>query len=255
MARRVYRRRIWWRRAALAIVLAATVLGRPAKAVELELVLAVDASTSVDYREFNLQMAGYAAAFRHRDFIDAVEASALDGIAVCMTLWAGPGQSRVVIDWSIVRDGPTATAFAETIDISPRLVWGGSTAIGNSLAHAIDLIEANDIDGRRRVIDVSGDGRANDGISLADARARAATLGVTINGLTILNEEPELDRYYATHVIAGPSAFVEIAGSYDDFAKAILRKLIREVRGAPVAFKALGRRFANRSVSANEPPT
>ena len=226
-----------WRRRLAAAVVVALALNAPARAVELELVLALDASTSVDYREFNLQMAGYAAAFRNRDFIDAVETFALDGIAVCMTIWAGPGQSRVAIDWSIVRDGLTANAFAEAMDFTPRVVWGGSTAIGDSLAHAIDLIEGNGIDGRRLVIDVSGDGRANDGLPLLPSRSRAARLGITVNGLTILNEEPDLRQFYQSDVIVGPAAFVETAESYDDFSQAILRKLIREIRGTPVAFR------------------
>lgn len=208
---------------------------RPAAAVDLELVLAVDASTSVDYREFNLQMAGYAAAFRDRDFIAALETFAGGGLAVCLLLWGGPQQSRVAIDWSIVRDGPTSTAFAETIDVTPRAVAGGSTALGDALDHAVELVRGNAVEGRRRVIDVSGDGRANDGGSVAEARARAERLGIAINGLAILNEEPELAGYYASAVITGPAAFVETAEDYDDFAASIRRKLIREVRGVPVA--------------------
>ena len=235
MAARGERRVGGWRHIGALAMALSLLWSAPSKAIELELVLAVDASTSVDYGEFNLQMAGYAAAFRNRDFIETIEAFALDGVAVCMTVWAGPGQSRVAIDWSIIRDGPTANAFAEAIDFAPRAVWGGSTAIGDSLAHAIDLIEGNGIDGRRRVIDVSGDGRANDGIPLAPGRARAERLGITVNGLTILNEEPNLDRFYQNDVIVGAAAFVETAESYEAFARAILRKLIREVRSSPIA--------------------
>jgi len=220
---------------------------RPAAAVDIELVLAVDASTSVDYREFNLQMAGYAAAFRDRDFIAAVEAFAGGGLAISLLLWAGPQQSRVAIDWTIVRDGPTSTAFAETIDFTPRAVAGGSTALGDALAHAVELVRGNAIEGRRRIIDVSGDGRANDGTGVAAARARAQRLGIAINGLAILNEEPDLAGYYASAVITGPPAFVETAEGYDDFAAAIRRKLIREVRGVPVAAApARGRAVAAR---------
>ena len=251
MVRPLARRFGWGSRCAAVVLLIGLAWSPPAPAVELELVLALDASTSVDFREFNLQMAGYAAAFRNRDFIDAVEAFAVDGIAVCMIVWAGPGQSRIAIDWSIVRDGPTAISFAETIDFTPRVVWGGSTAIGDSLAHAVDLIEGNDIEGGRRVIDVSGDGRANDGLPLGDQRSRAAGLGVTINGLTILNEEPELDRFYAANVIVGPGAFVQTAKNYDDFARAILRKLIREIRGSPVAGGLPTRRTAAIDPAAN----
>ena len=221
--------------AAAVLILMPLLAPRPAAAVDLELVLAVDASTSVDYREFNLQMAGYAAAFRDRDFIAALETFAGGGLAVCLLLWAGPQQSRVAIDWSIVRDGPTSTAFAETIDVTPRAVAGGSTALGDALDHAVELVRGNAVEGRRRVIDVSGDGRANDGGSVAEARARAERLGIAVNGLAILNEEPELARYYAIAVITGPAAFVETAEDYDDFAASIRRKLIREVRGVPVA--------------------
>jgi len=245
----------WWRNVgAVALVVGGMLWSMPSKAVELELVLAIDASTSVDYREFNLQMAGYAAAFRNPDLINAIESFAIDGIAVCMTVWAGPGQSRVAIDWSIIHDGPTATAFAETIDFTPRAVWGGSTAIGDSLAHAVDLIESNGIDGRRRVIDVSGDGRTNDGIPLAPGRARAERLGITVNGLTILNEEPDLKRFYQSDVIVGAAAFVETAESYDDFARAILRKLIREVRSSPIAIGVPGDRNQTEFVAVDRSP-
>ena len=215
------------------LVLASTA-ARP-EAVELELLLAVDASTSVDFREFNLQMAGYAAAFRDPEFAAAVEALAGGGVAVCLLLWAGSGQSTVAIDWSILRDGAAAAAFADTVDRMPRRIRGGSTAIGDAVAHAVALLRDNAIAGHRRVIDLSGDGRANDGAGVAEARQSAARLGITINALAIRNEEPDLARYYARALVTGPAAFVETVEGYEGFAAAVRRKLIREVRGGLVA--------------------
>jgi hypothetical protein len=224
-----------WRIAAVAIGFSgALAVAAPAPAVELELVLAIDASTSVDFREFNLQMQGYAKAFRDPRLIEVIGAHA-DGVALALVLWSGPRQATTAIKWTIVNDEASSLAFADQIDATPRLVWGGSTALAYAIEYSIRELQTNGIEARRRVIDVSGDGKANDGGLPIHQRDRALALGITINGLAILNEEPDLKEYYEKYVIGGANAFVDSVWKFDDFADAILRKLIREIQGSPVA--------------------
>ena len=95
--------------------------------------------------------------------------------------------------------------------------------------------EINGFEGRRQVIDISGDGRANQGSHPSRERDKATALGVTVNGLAILNEDPFVDKYYLRNVIGGTGAFLMTASDYQDFADAIILKLIQEIAGAPVA--------------------
>ena len=222
-----------WLRALSAIVFAALVTIGDAKAVELELVLAVDASPSVNASEFQLQMAGYAAAFRHREMLRAIDTIGDAGMAVSVVLWGGANDHLTAVDWTIIRDRTGARAFANILERVPRALATNGTAIGAALSYSIGQLNANGIDGRRQVIDVSGDGRSNAGHQPALGRDRAIAAGITVNGLTILNDEGGLDLYYRWNVVGGPQSFVEIADDYDDFEDAILRKLIREIRGAP----------------------
>ena len=111
----------------------------------------------------------------------------------------------------------------------------GDTAIGDALEFAIGQLEGNGFDGRRKVIDVSGDGRNNRGSAAKQARDVAVARGITVNGLAILNEDPTLDRYYATNVIGGTGAFVMTANDYEAYVLAILTKLIKEIAGPPLA--------------------
>ncbi len=203
--------------------------------VDLELVLAIDASASVSYDEFNLQMAGLARAFRDPAVIRAIETAAPNGIAVSLVQWSGPGAQALGVDWTLVRDRASARAFADRIDATPRLVTGGGTAIGDAVLAALRLFERNGFAGARRVIDVSGDGAANQGAPPEAARAAAQAAGVTINGLAILTDEPGLDRYYEKAVIEGAASFVLVADDFADFARAIRLKLILEATGAPMA--------------------
>ena len=219
--------------ASLAVAIAALLHFGDARAVELELVLAIDASPSVDAGEFQLQMAGYAAAFRHREMLRAVDSIGDAGMAVSVVLWGGPRDHVTVVDWVIIRDRSGARALADMLESVPRNLSTSSTVIGDAITYAIAQFDTNDFDGRRRVIDVSGDGRSNTGHQPALGRDRAIAAGITVNGLTILNDEGGLDLYYLWNVVGGPQSFVEIANDYHDFAEAILRKLIREIRGAP----------------------
>lgn len=217
--------------------LALLLSGRATQAgpVELELVLAVDCSSSVDDAEYRLQMDGLAAAFRHPTVVKALAMVEPDGIAVTLLQWSGSGMTAQAIGWTPVGDALSAYGFAAAIEAAPRLVQGGPTALGDAMLHAAGLFAGNVFQGRRRVIDVSGDGISNEGIYASTARAHAVAQGITVNGLAILDDEPNLGRYYLAGVVGGPGAFVVTATDFHDFAVAIRQKLIAEITGGSIA--------------------
>ncbi len=211
--------------------------------VELELILAVDASGSVSEAEFDLQVQGLAGAFRDPDVVAAIRDAGPAGVAVALVQWSSPGQQIVAVDWSVVSDGESAAALARRIVGAGRLIMG-ETAIGNALAFAMGLLTTNEFAGRRRVIDVSGDGETNWGPSPDRVRDRVVAAGITINGLAVANEQPALGEYYRVHVIGGTGAFVVTATDYADFARAIRIKLMQEIRAGPISYNPSGRRPA-----------
>jgi Protein of unknown function (DUF1194) len=198
-------------------------------ATDLQLVLAVDASGSVDERRFELQRQGYVAAFRDPRVLQAIQSGAMQAIAVTMVQWTGPALQIQVLPWTLVNDAATAHAFAAAIAATPRQLFSGGTSISGVIDHAVPLILESQFKGARRVIDISGDGSNNRGRPAASARDDAVRAGIAINGLPILALEPDLKRYFSDHVIGGPGAFVIAAESYETFADAILKKLIREM--------------------------
>ena len=207
------------------------------EAVDLELALAVDTSSSVSDEEFDLQMRGIAEAFQNEAVIAAIRATGDRGIAVSLIQWSDNRSQSIAVDWMLVRDSESAAAFSRQIEAAPRFLVGGSTAIGGALKYATRQIERNGYEGTRKVIDLSGDGRTNQGPGPDDLRDLAVAQGITINGLAILNEDLYVDRYYRRSVIGGTGAFVMTASDYVDFAESILLKLIREIAGVPVASK------------------
>jgi hypothetical protein len=198
-------------------------------AVDLQLVLAVDASGSVDQRRFELQMQGYVAAFRDPRVLRAIQSGATQAIAVTMVQWTGPALQIQVLPWTLINDATTAHAFAAAIVDTPRQLFSGGTSISGVIDYAVPLILESQFKGTRRVIDISGDGSNNRGRPAASARDDAVRAGIVINGLPILALESGLERYFSGHVIGGPGAFVIAAESYETFADAILKKLIREM--------------------------
>ncbi|MEX2630974.1 MAG: DUF1194 domain-containing protein [Tistlia sp.] len=223
---------------ALLVLLAAAAgppaAARAATAVELELVLAVDGSSSVTSWEFDLQMRGLSAAFRDPEVQGAVRAAGDLGIAVTLVQWSGRDRQIKAVEWTLIYDGASAAEFAADLDAAPRYVTGGSTAIGNAIGFSQLLLESNGYQGKRRTIDVSGDGRTNQGVQTPELRDAAVAAGITINGLAILNEDPGVDAYYRDNVIGGSGAFLISATDYRDFARAIRMKLIREIGGPPL---------------------
>jgi len=218
---------------ALLILTAARAVAQE-RPVDLELVLAVDASASVSDAEFDLQVGGLAEAFRHRSVAQAIRAAGDFGLAVAVVQWAGYRQHALSVDWAVLRDAASARQFAEQVEGVWRSM-SGNTGIGGALEFAILQLEGNGYAGRRRVIDVSGDGRSNQGSAAWLVRDLAVARGITVNGLAILNEDPTLDRYYLTNVIGGPGAFVMTANDYVAYRLAILTKLVTEISGPPTA--------------------
>ncbi len=225
---------------ALVMATALSLAPRPAAAteeegrVDLELVLAVDASSSVSEAEFELQSRGLATAFRDPAIAAAIRASGDLGIAVSLMQWSDSRKQSMAVGWHRLTDAESTAAFADKIEQMPRFFVGGSTAIGGAIQYALKQMDGNDFEGRRKVIDISGDGRTNQGAQPARLRDEAVANGVTINGLAILNEDPLVDGYYLYHVIGGTGAFVMTATDYRDFFKAMLEKLIKEISGVPL---------------------
>ena len=230
-----------WHKLAVASILGAALLAVsvPAAALEevvdLELVLAVDASSSVSAQEFDLQIKGLAEAFRTPQVLAAIQASGDLGIAVSVIQWSDNRNQTTSVDWSLVRGEASALALADAIEGTPRFLVGGGTAIGGAIKYSARQFKNNGFAGRRQVIDVSGDGRTNQGSQPEDERDLAVALGITINGLAIVNEDPAIDIYYFRNVIGGTGAFVLTANDYDSYALAIISKLIREIAAVPIA--------------------
>jgi len=214
----------------LAVALLALIA--PAKAqttTDLLLVLAVDASGSVNQTRFDLQKHGYAAAFRHPRVLNAIRGGSTGSIAVTVVQWTGPDLHVHAVPWTLIKDEATANAFADAIEAAPRQLFGGGTSISGAIDYSMQLLPNAPYRGLKRVIDISGDGSNNRGRDVTEARDEAVRSGVVINGLPILSLEPYLDRYYFENVIGGPGAFMVPAQSYETFADAVLRKLILEI--------------------------
>jgi hypothetical protein len=203
-----------------------------AKGAALALVLAVDVSASVTADCYLLQRDGIARAFVSPRLAEAISA-APGGIEVLVLEWSDPDKIAVTVDWTRVGDGPSANGFVAAVRASRRSS-AGLTAIGPALIAAAAAFDHLPEPAGHRMIDISGDGIANFGPPPAAARDRIVAHGIAINGLAILTEEPWLADYYRANVIGGPAAFVVIARTFDDFAGAMLRKLVQEVAGASV---------------------
>jgi hypothetical protein len=199
--------------------------------VDLQLVLAVDASGSVSHQRFELQKHGYAAAFRHPRVLQAILSGPSQSIAATMVQWTGPALQAITVKWSLINDVGSIRAFADAIEQGPRQLFGGGTSISGAIDTGVALLNDSPYKSNRRIIDVSGDGANNRGRSVTQARDEAVAANIGINGLPILALDPTLDKYYEDNVIGGPGAFVVAAKDYETFAEAILKKLITEIAG------------------------
>ena len=209
--------------------LVGTPAAQSSRVVDLELVLAIDCSYSVDAGEFELQRTGLAEAFINPAVLTAILAGEHKAIGVTVVEWSGAGAQTVVVPWTTVHDAASAVALAARIEAVPRVTQEGATSISSMIEFGLALFDANRLAGVRRVIDISADGRNNTGHRIGAVVPLATISGVTVNGLAILNEVPTLHYYFEQQVISGPDAFVMEANDYRHYAVAILRKLIREI--------------------------
>ncbi len=205
--------------------------------VDLELVLAVDASGSLDNQEYRLQLSGIAGALRDPAVLRAIKAGSHKRIAVNVLIWAEARRPKAETGWHILSSAIEVDRMAGIIATMPRNQVGG-TGIGDGVAHAIRSIDENAIRSDRRIVDVSGDGRETPprqySTILSEARSMAIARNVTLNGLAILNEDKQLDSYYRAQLAIGEGSFVEVAQDYNDFARAMRRKLLREIDPDPI---------------------
>ena len=225
---------------AAVLVLAGTPAARATEEVDLLLVLSSDVSRSIDAPKFKLQRDGYAAAIVNPRVIQAIRSGSLGKIAVTLVEWSGIGATKIVIDWSIIRDEATAKDFSAQIVEAPR-AFADRTSISGGIDFAMAQLARSPYQSNRHTIDVSGDGTNNSGRDVTFARDEAVAKGVTINGLVILSQQPMswnadhtnppggLDNYYRNNVIGGPGSFVMVADGFESFGHAILSKLIAEV--------------------------
>ncbi|WP_395018416.1 DUF1194 domain-containing protein [Dongia sp.] len=210
-------------------------------AVDLELILAVDVSRSMDPDEQQLQRDGYRAALTHPDVIAAIGSGARRKIALSYIEWAGPAVQYVLVDWRVIDGAAAAGDFAAALAAAPIQGYRG-TAIADGIVFSATRFDDNGVQATRRVIDVSGDGPNNMGMPIELARAAVIRKGITINGLPIMIKAPggfaaiaDLDVYYRDCVIGGAGAFTIVVRSADQFAEAIRRKLVLEIAGATPA--------------------
>ncbi len=216
---------------ALAVAPAPSGAGTP---VDLELMLAIDTSGSVDPWEFKLQLQGVAAAFRDPEVQAAIEGATPNGLAAALVQWSGPGEQIMAVDWTKIVDARSAAGFAARIEAAGRQFMG-RTGLADALEFGIAALATSPFDGYRKVIDLSGDGEPNDGRAPGAVRDAAVAAGITVNGLAVMTDVPGLDRYFRQHIVGGPGAFLMTAADYQDFVVAIRRKLLREIRGTPLA--------------------
>jgi hypothetical protein len=203
------------------------------EAVDMALCLAVDVSASVDFDEFGLMIGGLAGAFRQQRIVQAISAGPRGAIAVSVLFWSS--RQEVAVPWMRISGADSASALADAIEASPRLPGPGATALGPGMAAGLAVLGRFEAEAARLVMDVSGDGRHNLGRPPGPVRDIGVGAGITINGLAVLNEEPDLLAHYEADIIGGPGAFAMSCADYADFTDAIQRKLFREIRGGMVA--------------------
>jgi hypothetical protein len=209
-----------------------------APTVDVELILAVDVSYSMDMDELAIQREGYAQAIISKEFLQALKSLPNGRISITYFEWAASSDQKIIIPWRVI-DGPeTADAVANEIMKTP-IRRASRTSISGAIYFALPLFDENPYHGLRRVIDISGDGPNNNGAPVTGAREAALEKGITINGLPIMVKEPSystmdidnLDWYYEDCVIGGPGSFVVSIKDREKFKEAIRTKLLLEVAG------------------------
>jgi hypothetical protein len=212
------------------------------EAVDLQLVLAADVSRSIDDGEFELQRQGYVSALQDPRVISAIQGGSIGAIALTYVEWAGIGEQKVVVGWTVVRDGEGAAIVADQIRKAPRSFYG-HTSISDAIDFSMQHFEKS---GAASEIDVSGDGTNNSGRAVTSARDDAIAKGVIVNGLAIINDNINfgylahthppggLPNYYRENVIGGPGAFLLQVVNFESFADAMVQKLVTEISANPL---------------------
>jgi len=214
--------------------------------VDIELVIAVDVSYSMDLDELAVQREGYAQAIVSKEFLQALKTGPNRKLAVTYFEWSASSDQKIIIPWRLI-DGPEAADAVAAEIMNTPVRRGSRTSISGAINFAMPLFEENPYQGLRRVIDISGDGPNNNGAPVTGARAAALEKGITINGLPIMVKEPsyatmdidDLDLYYEDCVIGGPGSFVVAIKDRDKFKEAIRTKLILEVAGRTAEHRAV----------------
>ena len=206
----------------------------PYPTVDVALVLAADASGSVDNRELEIQREGYATAIMHPDVIAAIGDGPHGRVLVAYFEWSGCTDQKVRVGWSIIEDDASARNFAARLTGKERLVTAGSTCVSGALRFADALLLAVPEVAERYVIDISGDGTEIAGFATVGLVRDAITArGVTINAMPVLVDpdgSPDgLMKFYETVVIGGPAHFIEPAADFHDIGPALRRKLVQEI--------------------------
>jgi len=207
--------------------------------VDLELLIAMDVSHSVTHEEHAAQIEGVAIAFEHPRLVSAIRNLPTGKAAVAVMLWAGPENQLLIVPWTLIQDISDAREVADRMRRDKEPPWQGLTftAIGDALLQGADSLTGNRFQGRRRVIDISGDDPSNQGVDVSEARDIVVLQGIVINGLPILQErreheeKAELVNYFRDHVVGGNGHFVVPTLDFSDFPRAMLAKLISEVSG------------------------
>jgi hypothetical protein len=206
--------------------------------VDVELVIAVDVSYSMDLDELAVQREGYAQAIVSKEFLQALKTGPNSKVAVTYFEWSALNDQKIIIPWRVI-DGPESADAVATEIMKTPVRRGSRTSISGAINFAMPLFDENPYRGLRRVIDISGDGPNNNGAPVIGARDAALEKGIVINGLPIMVKDPSystmdidnLDWYYEDCVIGGPGSFVVAIKDRDRFKEAIRSKLILEVAG------------------------
>jgi hypothetical protein len=206
--------------------------------VDVELVLAVDASRSMEPFEQKIQRDGYIAAFRRKEVIDAIREGVHGRVAITYVEWAGSTVQRTIVPWTLIDSTESAERLAAALG-QPIPSTQSRTSISGAIDYSSTLFDNNGFKGMRKVIDISGDGANNNGRPVAEAREEAVAKGITVNGLPLMTRGDfysdwavaDLDIYYSNCVIGGPGAFMIPVNSWDQFPEAVRRKLVLELAG------------------------
>ncbi len=199
---------------------------------DLALIIALDCSASVSLESFGQMASGCAAGLRDGAVTAGLLGGPLGASLCALLIWSGPGAQEVMVEWTRLDSPATLRAFAEEVENVPRTVRAGGTAIGEALRACEALLLAAPAGATRVVIDMVGDGKSNQGILPQVPRDRLVAGGVTINGLCVLHDEPDLLAHYQAEVIGGPGAFAMTCRDFTEFEEAMRQKLRREIIAA-----------------------